>query len=60
MITEQQKRQMAEEQEQVRQRVAGIKHRILVLAGKGGVGKSSVAANLTETEGPTGGNICDH
>jgi len=46
MISQEQKRQMAEEQEQVRQRVAGIKHRILVLSGKGGVGKSSVAANL--------------
>jgi ATP-binding protein involved in chromosome partitioning len=46
MISEEQKRQMAEEQEQVRQRVAVIKHRILVLSGKGGVGKSSVAANL--------------
>ena len=46
MISEEQKQQMAEEQEQVRQRVIRIKHRILVLSGKGGVGKSSVAANL--------------
>jgi ATP-binding protein involved in chromosome partitioning len=46
MISEEHKRQMAEEQDQVRQRIAGIKHRILVLSGKGGVGKSSVAANL--------------
>lgn len=46
MISEEQKQKMAEEQEQVRQRVALIKHRILVLSGKGGVGKSSVASNL--------------
>lgn len=46
MASEEQKRQMAEEQDQVRQRVSGIKHRILVLSGKGGVGKSSVAANM--------------
>lgn len=43
---EEQKQQMAAEQEQIRKRVAGIKHRLLVLSGKGGVGKSSVAANL--------------
>ncbi|MBN1556824.1 MAG: Mrp/NBP35 family ATP-binding protein [Lentisphaerae bacterium] len=39
-------KQTAAEQEAGRQRIAGIKHRILVLSGKGGVGKSSVAANL--------------
>lgn len=36
-----------EEQEQrLRERTASIKHQILVLSGKGGVGKSTVAANL--------------
>ena len=34
------------EQEQIRQRLNQIKHQILVLSGKGGVGKSTVAANL--------------
>ncbi len=46
MTSDERKRQMAAEQEQVRQRVSRIKHRILVLSGKGGVGKSTVAANL--------------
>lgn len=34
------------EQEQINQRLKHIKHRILVLSGKGGVGKSTVATNL--------------
>ena len=34
------------EQEQIRKRVKKIKHQILVLSGKGGVGKSTVAVNL--------------
>ncbi|MBN2560359.1 MAG: Mrp/NBP35 family ATP-binding protein [Phycisphaerae bacterium] len=46
MLTETQKQKMADENEQVRERVSRIKHRILVLSGKGGVGKSTVAANL--------------
>jgi ATP-binding protein involved in chromosome partitioning len=41
-----QKLQMQAEQEQIRQRVKQIKHQILVLSGKGGVGKSTVAVNL--------------
>jgi len=46
MTTEVQKQQMADEQKDIRQRMGRIKHKILVLSGKGGVGKSTVAANL--------------
>ena len=45
-INNDQKLQMQAEQEQIRQRMKQIKHQILVLSGKGGVGKSSIAANL--------------
>jgi ATP-binding protein involved in chromosome partitioning len=40
------RKQMQAEQEQIRQRIRQIKHQILVLSGKGGVGKSTVAVNL--------------
>lgn len=45
-INEDQKLQMQAEQQQIRDRVKQIKHQILVLSGKGGVGKSTVAVNL--------------
>jgi Mrp family chromosome partitioning ATPase/predicted Fe-Mo cluster-binding NifX family protein len=45
-VDQDQKQQMEEEQNQVRHRMGQIAHKILVLSGKGGVGKSTVAANL--------------
>jgi len=45
-INEEQRIQMQAEQEQIRQNIRHIKHHILVLSGKGGVGKSSIAVNL--------------
>lgn len=45
-IGENQRKQMQAEQEEIRKRVKQIKHQILVLSGKGGVGKSTVAVNL--------------
>jgi len=45
-FNEEQRKQMQAEQEQIRKRVKQIKHQILVLSGKGGVGKSTVAVNL--------------
>lgn len=38
--------QMQQEQQQIEQNLKKIKHQILVLSGKGGVGKSSAAINL--------------
>ena len=38
--------QIADEQQEIRLRMGRIKHKLLVLSGKGGVGKSTVAANL--------------
>ena len=45
-VDEDRKRQMQVEQTQIRNRLQRIKHKILVLSGKGGVGKSTVAVNL--------------
>jgi ATP-binding protein involved in chromosome partitioning len=45
-IEENKQKQMQAEQEQIRERVKRIKHQILILSGKGGVGKSTVAVNL--------------
>ena len=45
-INEEQRIQMRAEQEQIAQNLKHIKHQILVLSGKGGVGKSSIAVNL--------------
>jgi len=45
-IDENKRKQIQAEQELIRKRVKQIKHQILVLSGKGGVGKSTVAVNL--------------
>ena len=45
-ISRDQKQQMRAEQEQIRQRTRLIRHQVVVLSGKGGVGKSTVAVNL--------------
>jgi ATP-binding protein involved in chromosome partitioning len=45
-IDENKRKQMQAEQQEIRNRVKQIKHQILILSGKGGVGKSTVAVNL--------------
>jgi ATP-binding protein involved in chromosome partitioning len=45
-VDENKRRQMQAEQQEIRNRVKQIKHQILILSGKGGVGKSTVAVNL--------------
>jgi ATP-binding protein involved in chromosome partitioning len=45
-IDENRQKEIDAEKEQIRQRMKNIRHQVLVLSGKGGVGKSTVAANL--------------
>ena len=45
-VDEDRKRQLQVEQIQIRKKIQRIKHKILVLSGKGGVGKSTIATNL--------------
>jgi len=45
-LDEGQTSQLQVEQEQIHKRIEHIKHQVLVLSGKGGVGKSTVAVNL--------------
>ncbi len=46
MMTAEQKQKTADEEADIQIRMNQIKHKVLVLSGKGGVGKSTVAANL--------------
>jgi ATP-binding protein involved in chromosome partitioning len=45
-VDEDQRRRLQVEQTQIRKKIERIRHKILVLSGKGGVGKSTVAVNL--------------
>ena len=45
-IDENKRKQMQDQQKQIDQNLKHIRHQILVLSGKGGVGKSSIAVNL--------------
>lgn len=56
-FNEEQQKQLQAEQEQIKQNIKHIKHQILVLSGKGGVGKSTVAANLAVSLALTGKNV---
>ena len=40
------KRELAEQEERLKRNMRRVRHKIVVISGKGGVGKSTVAANL--------------
>ena len=48
-MTPEQQRQMIEQDLRLAKNLGQIKHKIVVMSGKGGVGKSTVAANIAET-----------
>ena len=48
-MTPEQQRQMIEQELRLAKNLGQIKHKIVVMSGKGGVGKSTVAANIAET-----------
>ena len=48
-MTPEQQRQMIAQEVRLAKNLSQIKHKIVVMSGKGGVGKSTVAANIAET-----------
>ena len=48
-MTPEQQKQMIEQELRLAKNLSQIKHKIVVMSGKGGVGKSTVAANIAET-----------
>ena len=48
------RQQLLEQQQALRRRMAKIKHKVAVISGKGGVGKSTVTVNLAATFAKTG------
>lgn len=48
-MTPEQQRQMIEQELKIARNLGQIKHKLVVMSGKGGVGKSTVAANIAET-----------
>ena len=48
-MTPEQQRQMIEQEIRLAKNLGQIKHKLIVMSGKGGVGKSTVAANIAET-----------
>jgi len=46
MLTQEQKKQVEIENQKISDNLLGIKHRIVVFSGKGGVGKTTVSVHL--------------